>query len=457
MRDRLDRLSLRTRMVALATVLVAVVLVAGGALLAIGLRTVLLDNALTAATVRAEELAAIAAEGTVPSPIPIAGQDEALAQVVVGGRVVASSANIDGESPLPLTPPEDGDVIRRTTLPIEDDDDRFSVVSRAVGTPDGDGVVHVAVSVSEIDEVVATAARVGLTGLPLLLVPLGWLLWVVVGRTLAPIEAMREESDRIGAEDLHRRVPEPSTHDEVGRLARTLNNMFDRIEAGVDRQRQFVGDAAHELRTPVASLRAQLETARGARTVDWSDVSDDLLAETLRMQRLTEQLLLLARLDATTTRDTTTVDLDDVVSAAARVVRERGGDMTIDTRHVPPVQLEGNPVLLAQAVRNLLDNAVRHAAGRVRVSLVTADGSAVLDVEDDGPGIPVAQRTAVLERFTRLDEGRARDEGGAGLGLAIVNDIVRAHGGTVEVGDAPELGGTRVRMTLPLPAPPATT
>ena len=456
MRDRLDRLSLRTRMVALATVLVAVVLVAGGALLAIGLRTVLLDNALTAATVRAEELAAIAAEGTVPSPIPIAGQDEALAQVVVGGRVVASSANIDGESPLPLTPPEDGDVIRRTTLPIEDDD-RFSVVSRAVGTPGGDGVVHVAVSVSEIDEVVATAARVGLTGLPLLLVPLGWLLWVVVGRTLAPIEAMREESDRIGAEDLHRRVPEPSTHDEVGRLAKTLNNMFDRIEAGVDRQRQFVGDAAHELRTPVASLRAQLETARGARTVDWSDVSDDLLAETLRMQRLTEQLLLLARLDATATRDTTTVDLDDVVSAAARAMRERGGDMAIDTRHVTPVQLQGNPVLLAQAVRNLLDNAVRHAVGRVRVSLVTADGSAVLDVEDDGPGIPVAQRTAVLERFTRLDEGRARDEGGAGLGLAIVNDIVRAHGGTVEVGDASELDGARVRMTLPLPAPPATT
>lgn len=452
MRELLSRVSLRVRMVALATVVVAAILLLAGAALAVGLRASLLSSAVEAATVRAEELAAIGATGPVPSPIPVAGQDEALAQVVVDGRVVASSSNIEGEGPLPLSSPTPGAgaMVRPvTSLPIEDDDDRFRVVSAAVETPQGTAVVHVAVSVSEIDEVVATTAQIGLLGLPVLLVVLAGLLWVVVGRTLAPIEALRRRSDEISIEDLHQRVPEPATRDEVGRLARTLNAMLDRLENGVQRQRRFVGDAAHELRTPLATLRAQLETARDAHAVDWSEVSDDVLAETLRMQRLTEQLLLLARLDAAAEQHHRPVDLDDVVVGAVRSLRERT-TTHIDTRRVAPVQLAGNPVLLGQAVANLLDNAARHASEQVRVTLDEVDGAAVLEVDDDGPGIPAAQREAVLERFTRLDEARARDDGGAGLGLAIVADIARAHHGSVTVQDSADLGGARLRLTLPV-------
>ncbi len=450
MRELLRRVGLRSRMVVLATAVVAVVLVVGGALLAWGLRTVLVDSALTAATVRADELATIASSGTVPSPIPVTGQEEALAQVVVDGTVVAASDNIGGEQPLPIEPPEPGERRRQRPagLPIGEDD-RFEIVSVGFATETGVGVVHVVVSLSEIDEVVATAGRVWLAGLPVLLAVLGGALWLVIGRTLAPIEAIRRESDAIDAEDLTRRVPEPATDDEVGRLATTMNRMLDRIHTGVQRQRRFVGDAAHELRTPIASLRMQLETVRASRsTVDWEDVTADLLDETLRMQRLTEQLLILARLDAGAATHASTIDLDDLVADVARTVR---GDrqVAVELSGVHPVQLSGDAVLLSQAVHNLLDNAARHASTRVAVHLDRDGRTAVLRVDDDGPGLPPELREAVFERFVRVDEARDRQHGGAGLGLAIVADIVHAHGGTVTVTDASGLGGARIEVVLP--------
>jgi signal transduction histidine kinase len=275
-------------------------------------------------------------------------------------------------------------------------------------------------------------------------------MWTVIGRTLAPVETIRREADAITGRDLDRRVFEPAQEDEIGRLARTVNAMLARLQDSAERQRRFVADTAHELRSPIASLRTQLETARDSRRpVDWENVSADLLDETVRMQRLAEQLLLLARADSGILRRTRlAVDLDDVVDTVVSHLADHR-PVRVDCHAVEPVQVTGDSMLLEQLVRNLLDNAVSHAAREVHVSLSHSDGVAVLTVDDDGPGVPPDRRHEVFERFTRLDIARDRDHGGAGLGLAIVADIARAHEGQVDVGDAP-LGGARFRVRLPL-------
>ena len=439
-------------MVLLAAVAVTVILLLAGVGLGAGLRGLLTRNAIDAARLRAHDLASLAADGELPRPIPITGGAEALVQVVANGRVLGASDTMRGHDPLPLPVPDVGAMrtdARGRALPV-DADDRFAVVSLGTRTPDGPGAVHIAVSLDEIDETVAVAMRVGALGLPLLVLVLSAAMWLVVGRTLRPIDAIRAEADDIGGEVRGRRVPEPATGDEVARLAATLNRMLARIEDSAVRQRRFVGDAAHELRSPIASLRTHLETARAARqSVDWDDVSADLLAETLRMQRLTDQLLLLARLDAAELADhATTVDLDELVVEAAVAQRSARPGVAIDLRAVEPVRGTGEPTLLDQVVRNLLDNATRHANGRVAVGLASVGDVAVLTVDDDGDGIPHDQRGEIFARFARLTPARERDDGGAGLGLAIVADIVRVHAGTVSVGDAP-LGGARFTVRLP--------
>ena len=244
-------------------------------------------------------------------------------------------------------------------------------------------------------------------------------------------------------------MSEPRSEDEVARLARTLNAMLARVQTSVEQQRRFVADAAHELRSPIASLRTQLETARESRTpVDWQRRSATLLEDTVRMQRLTDQLLLLARLDAAagSVWRQRPVDLDDVALSVAQRTAVPAG-VTLDLSEVRPAQVSGDPILLEQLVANLLDNALRHARGSVRMR-VRRDGAAVLQVDDDGLGIPVDGRGEVLRRFARLDSARDRGSGGVGLGLAIAADIVRAHGGTLDVGDS-GLGGARPEAHLP--------
>lgn len=443
-------------MVLLAAASVTVILLLGGLLLSIGLRQILIDNTVDIGRLRAQDLATLAADGALPDSVAITGEEEALVQVVVGGRVVAASTNVQGEAALPVpAPPPGSELVRHGgELPIGDGDVRL--VSLGMTTPQGPGVVHVAVAIGDIADTVGTAVNVGLAGLPVLILLMSGVMWVVVGRTLAPIEAIRREADAIEGDRLERRVPDAGSRDEVGRLGRTVNRMLDRIQASSERQRRFVGDAAHELRSPIASLRTQLETARSARrAVDWDEVSAGLLDETLRMQRLTEQLLLLARLDdASFAADRVAVDLDDVIEQAAADQRRVRPGTAIDIGGVLPVQVMGQPTLLGQLVRNLLDNATRHAAARVEVRLTRMDGVAVLEIDDDGPGVPVERREDLFGRFRRLDDARGRDEGGAGLGLALVADIVRVHGGNVEIAEA-ALGGARLTVRLFQEAPAA--
>jgi signal transduction histidine kinase len=308
-------------------------------------------------------------------------------------------------------------------------------------------------SVADVDQTVHNLTTVMLVLVPLLVAFVALAAWYFAGRALRPVEAIRAEAAAITGSTMHRRVPEPDTHDEVGRLARTMNAMLDRLELSSQRQRQFVSDASHELRSPLASIRANLEVAlRHSDRADWPAVAERALAEDQRMEDTVTELLELARLDeaegGTDLSSLPEVDLDELV--LDQTLSERA--VPIDVTRVSAGRVHGRREQLGRVVRNLVDNACRHARSQVAISLQSYDGTVELAVDDDGPGIAPADRERVFERFTRLDDGRARDAGGLGIGLAIAKSTVELHGGSIAVEDAP-LGGARLVVTLPTAEP----
>ncbi|MEU4246523.1 ATP-binding protein [Amycolatopsis sp. NPDC026612] len=286
----------------------------------------------------------------------------------------------------------------------------------------------------------ADSVRTVLTfGVPLVALLIGVIAWLAVRRSLRPVEAIRGEVAEIGAHDLSRRVPAPRTGDEIARLAGTMNTMLARLDEAVTRQSRFTSDASHELRTPLASLRTQLEVLLAhPDRLDWRRSCENALLDVTRLQDLVADLVLLGKLDHAGAGRPAPVALSEVVAA---VVAGRSG-IDVEVTGTPAVR--GHRSRLERLVRNLVDNAQRHAASRVAVTVSAMDGQAVLTVEDDGPGIPDADRERVFDRFVRLDDARDRDEGGSGLGLAIVADIARAHGGTAVVE-----GGSRFVVRIP--------
>ena len=294
----------------------------------------------------------------------------------------------------------------------------------------------------------SSLVRLLLTGLPMLLVLVGTTTWIFTGRALQPVTAIRKEVEEIGAQDLHRRVPEPKTADEIGRLANTMNAMLSRLEDATNRQRRFVADASHELRSPLTGIRAQLEVDLAhPERADWQATERDVLDDAVRLQRLVDDLLTLATTDSSALDSShrQPVDLDEIVLTEARRLRSRTTHH-IDTAGVSGAQFDANADQLIRAVRNLLDNAARYARSTVTVTLRESDTGIELKVTDDGPGIPIEQRNQIFERFTRLDDARAREGGGAGLGLAITREVVVAHGGSIEVVNTP---GACFTITLP--------
>lgn len=445
-----QRMSLRSRMVLIATTAVAVVVALAGVLIVLAVRSELISAADEVGEVRAEQVAQLAAAGDLPHKLVHAEDIEVAVQVVQGGRVVSATQNALGSAvfPLPLQPPGADRVIRVAALPIEREGP-FRVTAYGTRTPQGDATVFVAVDVEKIDELLGALVRQGAIGLTVLLIVFGVVLWVVVGRTVASVEAIRRRAELITGRRLDQRVPEPAARDEIHRLARTLNDMLARLEESAKRQDRFVADAAHELRTPLATLRARVETAlaRGNGEAD-AQLLPDVLEEATRMSSLVDQLLLLARSDAGTLNGgDRPVDLDDVLRDV--ISSTRPGGVTVSVKDVQPVQVLGESSLLEQVFRNLLENAVRHARSAVNVTLTSDAGSALLMVDDDGPGIPQADRADVFRRFVRLDDSRERAQGGVGLGLAIVAEIVRIHSGTVEVTESPA-HGARLCVRLPL-------
>nr|WP_238420695.1 HAMP domain-containing sensor histidine kinase [Streptomyces taklimakanensis] len=309
--------------------------------------------------------------------------------------------------------------------------------------------VYAGASLAEQEEAVSSVTRAMLVGLPALLLVVGGVTWAVTRGALRPVEGIRREMAAIAAgTDLSRRVPEPPSRDEVARLARTTNETLAALESSVERQRRFVADASHELRSPIASLRTQLEVA--AAHPELLDL-DGAVHDTVRLQDLAADLLLLARLDAGEPAGEGRVDLDALVREE---LAQRVGDriaVTLETggrEDGSPVEVTASRSRLARVLGNLLDNAQRHAASRIRVGVGREGERAVLEVADDGSGVPEEERERIFERFVRLDDARSRDDGGAGLGLAIARDVAVRHGGTLTVGRAPE-GGALFTLRLP--------
>ncbi|NJP35293.1 sensor histidine kinase [Micromonospora thermarum] len=430
---------------------VSVGLAVGGLVLLAVLTWALHRNVDTEALRTADAVALLAAEDALPDPLPVAGGQVRVQVVDAQGRVRAAS--IDADRLVPMVRPERVDRDARQGITVAGE--RMGLVGpvRVVAVPagtDGDPLtVLVARSLVDVRQSTHVVRTILLVSFPLLVAVLAVVAWRVVGATLRPVEALRRGAEEITGRNGTGRLPVPASQDEIHRLAVTLNDMLDRLRAGRDRQRAFVADAAHELRSPLANIRTELEVAQrlGERT-DWPAVSANLLADTERLGRLVDDLLLLARLDeAPPARATGPVELGALLAEVA------GRQPARPVEVVPPPEplwTVGDPDELRRVLTNLVDNAVRHA--RTRVVLAAApDGSAYhrVTVTDDGPGIPAADRERVFGRFTRLDPARDRDAGGAGLGLAIVRELVRRAGGQVDLGDADPPPGLRVRLLLP--------
>jgi signal transduction histidine kinase len=266
---------------------------------------------------------------------------------------------------------------------------------------------------------------------PLLMLIAGVLIWLGVGFTLAPMEAIRRRVAAIAARDLSERVPMTGGDDEIARMAKTLNAMLDRLEAASKFQQEFVSNASHELRSPLTTLLATVERARDdPEHVNWSEVADTVVREGRRLDGLIDDLFWLARNDESEIEvRRVDVDLDDLLFEEARRVRTMS-DLTVDTSLVQPTRVIGDPALLKRMVRNVVDNATRFATGALSFDAHYEGDDAVVRVSDDGEGLDVAQSARLFERFARSDTARSRRLGGTGLGLAIVSEVVTLHGGS---------------------------
>jgi len=457
---RLDRISLRGRLTAVAVLSVAVALLIGGLLLYVVLTTSLSRTIQAEALASAREVAALSDEGRLPDPVPVSG-----AQVVqvldANGRVAGGSLTADRLTPL-VTEQErrravagDGVIVpgHRSGL-----SGSLQVAAVEAGPPAARVTVVAATPTADFEESGRTLRTLLLVLFPLLLAVLAAIAWRVIGAALRPVEALRHGATQIDETSSDtERLPVPPTRDEISALATTLNDMLDRVAAARRKQRSFVADAAHELRSPLASMQTQLEVAE--RLGEGGALPADLLADVHRLTGLVEDLLLLARADGDTSRPMSSeadlgVLLPQVVEryAGARVpVRlngfRDGGVRAAGVDGGGSLLVSASSDRLTRALTNLIDNGVRHAERAVTVTTQVMARSVELTISDDGHGIPAADRERVFDRFTRLDEARDRDSGGSGLGLPITRELLRRDGGSIRLEDA--VPGVRAVVTLP--------
>ncbi len=327
-----------------------------------------------------------------------------------------------------------------------EDPDWFET-TRSIQTPQYGEITLVAISpigiISRgIDQLTYTLAIV----VPVLTVLGTFALWAAIGVALKPVREISKQAARIAPSNSTERLPVPESGDEVAALTTTLNQMLDRLDDGLERQRQFVSDASHELRSPLTAVKG----GAGLLIPDPehnppTKAMTALLNGIERLEVVLDDLTQLALGDAD--EPMSKVDVGDLVhgQVAALSVPEH---LRVDASQVEHFAALAFPVPFSRAVGNLLENALRHASSTVVVRAQLVDGATVVVVEDDGSGVPGEDRTRVFERFVRLDEGRSRDRGGSGLGLAIVATIAEVHRGSVECDESPDLGGARFTLRL---------
>ena len=441
--------------------------------------------------------------GSIANPIPLPRNEIAVQVINFKNQVVASTANIAGQpSALPSFSSPKSEV---SYIPVpkgmllsdpDENDHKAVMVTTVVGLPSGinllvsnepsgltlnlgssqefqgnlsSGIkanqkvvtnsyhsvfrVVALESMATVDQSVLTVVRVISIAFPLLLGVVALLVILLTARSLKPVERISREVAAITGSNLHNRISVPPARDEIAELAVTMNQMLERLDDSAERSKRFVADASHELRSPLSVIQTELEVGLlHPEATDWSRTATDALEESRRMQRIVEDLLMLARADSgkVLVHTLLPIDLDDIVLGEASRIRLAAGPLVVDTRAVSGGRVTGDPHLLLRVVRNLSNNAARHAKEKVTFVLHKEGGFVQLEVADDGRGVPEELREKIFERFTRLDEARSRDDGGSGLGLSIVRTIVEAHGGTVEVTENPD-GSKGARFVVRIP------
>ena len=445
------RATVRTRTTVRATLFLGLALLAGGIAMLTLLHASLVRSLDDVADIRSDDIAALARRGTLPPTLAL--EDDAVGQVVDDqGQVLAASTNVSSHGPIAAIHPRGTEPVTRTVDDIPGVTGEYRLLALRATTPGRPVTIYVGTNLEPAQDTLSVVRTSLLVGAPLLLALLAAMTWLTVGRALHPVEAIRTQVAHLSSKDLHRRVPIPQTDDEIGRLAATMNAMLDRLQAAADKQRRFVADASHELQSPLAAVRADLEVALAhPEATIWHDTARDLLEENRHMERLVADLLFVARSDDTATpAPSGPVDLHEIVLDEA--IRFSGTNgVHIDTTGVTSGFVLGRADDLTRAVRNLLDNAQRHAASAVMIGLGNDGGSVTLVIEDDGPGVPPEHRDRIFERFARLDDARTRNATGTGtgLGLAIVKEIVEHHGGSVTVHDRDGPPGACFVVALP--------
>ncbi len=427
----------RIRVTLAAVVAVACALAASAAIVDFTLQHDRHNVLMTTAQVQAREVLAVDPTLTPPVYVPPSSNVETgLLQVLDhNGLVIAASRVLRQAPPLwvpgdPMVQPGVGDAAFGPAHDV------YTVAVPVTVLGKGRGTVVVVTSLAQYDRGIDSVMRLLEIGLPILLGVVGLICWWMVGRALRRIESLRREVADVAVKPGEHRVAEPNTDDEVGRLARTLNSMLDRLEAASSRERRFVADASHELRSPIANIRTAVEVAmHRPQSANWPDVAAEVLAQDGRMGHLVDDLLLLARSDEGQLNPVS--GACDLLVVAQSVVADRPRQDQISVT----VSGSRSPVAVPEAyaeriVTNLVENGARFAKTAVSVAVRPERGQVVLQVRDDGPGIPEGARARIFERFVRLDEARDRTHGGFGLGLAITSDLCRAYGGTISVDDA---------------------
>ncbi|HET6704130.1 HAMP domain-containing sensor histidine kinase [Amycolatopsis sp.] len=435
--------STRWRVALFAALASAVVLGLGSFWFVSALQSSLEPNAGARASDKVDTLVALLNSGVAPADVP---QRYPKGGGYLIGRQAAdcsldSPKRFSGDQPVQVYAP---DCVIVQPFGLDDQ------VYRTARTKDGRYAV---VSAEKLDpvglETVATARQILWGAVPAASLFIGAVAWFAVRRSLRAVGTIRAEVDGIRARDLGRRVPVPDSGDEITELAVTMNAMLARLDESVRRQSQFTADASHELRTPLASMRTQLEVQLAhPDRLDWRRSFENAVLDVSRMETLTADLLLLSKLDADQPAGAGRIALADLVTGHVAARPPRDGVEVRTEIHAEPV-VRGHAGRLERVLRNLADNAERHAGSRVTITLAEAGGQAVLTVRDDGPGIPAEHRERVFDRFVRLDDDRAReDEGGSGLGLAIAAEIARTHGGSLRVAES--TSGAWLELRLPL-------
>lgn len=443
--------SVRFRLTVTVVLVVGLSLLGGGSLLVSWVKATLVNDVQTRNERVLELIVDLLVRGT--APVELFSSDAADLDRAFGGSAEVNQAisstyfYLEGDLEF-LGRNAQGQIVPlfdRTGLPMQGDDTIEVTTDIPLRNSDSVVTLHAVTPIDDINRSIGTLAGALWLGLPVLIIGAGFMTWMITGRALAPVGVMTRRVRELSATTLDARVPVPPTDDEIAELASTMNEMLDRLQAASVTQRQFVSDASHELRSPVASIRAQLETAlRYPEDVDWPSVARIVLAEDARLEHLVGNLLAMARLEEGRLGPRSEVDIDDLVMAQT----QRMTGVQLDLSGVSAGRVWGNPDELTSVIRNLLDNAARYAASTVTVTVNEHGPWVVISVSDDGPGIPEEDRTRVFERFARLEEGRSRDQGGTGLGLALSQRLAQAHGGQIHVEESPS-GGARMVVSLP--------